>query len=263
MKLTTKCIFIFFAVLLLTFSLVASSIFAIKNYTNIFPEKAVKSQQRKEKFKDENAENEPKETIYKAVFASKTTDYEISKDDLKTAKKLFEHRLASYGVDDYSVVVNNLKKKIVVYFTCPNGEISAKSIISDIAIKPSVTFCSGTTQDTVILTNTDIASADFALTPDNVVCVYLEFTEEGTQKFANSIQALIGKPISIWMDDIMISAPIVSETMATESNFLDNIYIAGFENTDKALEFADLVNAALLPFELFCEDFKINLDKTE
>ncbi|MGN0347268.1 MAG: SecDF P1 head subdomain-containing protein [Lachnospiraceae bacterium] len=64
----------------------------------------------------------------------------------------------------------------------------------------------------VLLTVDDILSAE-SITNDNngyvEFCVSIKFTEEGAEKFAEATEQNVGKVISIYVDDEILSAPTV------------------------------------------------------
>lgn len=72
--------------------------------------------------------------------------------------------------------------------------------------------------------------------------VNLEFTNEGAQKFARLTQTNVGQPIAIFLDDQLITAPIVNEPI------LDGLaVISGNFDTDSATQLAIQLNAGALP----------------
>ena len=73
----------------------------------------------------------------------------------------------------------------------------------------------GTTADTIILEGSDVTEAKPVMQENSTSGSYdyaisLTLSDEGAQKFAEATERLKGKTISIWMDDIMISAPTVN-----------------------------------------------------
>lgn len=81
--------------------------------------------------------------------------------------------------------------------------------------------------------------------PEHVVRLTLNTT--GVSKFtaATSELAGTGTPISIWMDNIMISAPSVNSAIT------DNVaYITGNFTSESAQKLADQINGGALPFKM-------------
>lgn len=72
--------------------------------------------------------------------------------------------------------------------------------------------------------------------------VDLEFTTEGARKFAALTQVNVGKPLAIFLDDQLITAPIVSEAIKD-----GRAVISGNFDTDSATQLAIQLNAGALP----------------
>lgn len=72
--------------------------------------------------------------------------------------------------------------------------------------------------------------------------VDLEFTAEGAKKFAAITQANVGKPLAIFLDDQLVTAPVVNEPI------LDGrAVISGNFTTDAATQLSIQLNAGALP----------------
>ena len=64
----------------------------------------------------------------------------------------------------------------------------------------------------ILITVEDVLSAETIVNDNNgnkEYCVSLKFTDEGTEKFAEATEQNIGKVISIYVDDVIVSAPMV------------------------------------------------------
>lgn len=64
----------------------------------------------------------------------------------------------------------------------------------------------------ILITVEDVLSAETIVNDNNgnkEYCVSLKFTDEGAEKFAEATEQNIGKVISIYVDDIIVSAPMV------------------------------------------------------
>lgn len=196
-----------------------------------------------------------------AVFSPDKEDVDISDSDMDSAKSIIETRLVNNNITDYEVYTDTNNKQIIVRFPWAAGEsdFDAQTAVQELGETALLTFCDGTTQDTVLLSGgEDIKSAQPGLDQDNNYVVYLEFTEQGNQKFASAVATRKGQQISIWMDDTMISAPTVSEDMDA-SNLGGSIYINGMESAEDATDLANKINAGALPFALTVDDSKLQI----
>lgn len=64
----------------------------------------------------------------------------------------------------------------------------------------------------ILITVEDVLSAETIVNDNNgnkEYCVSLKFTDEGAEKFAEATEQNIGKVISIYVDDVIVSAPMV------------------------------------------------------
>ena len=80
---------------------------------------------------------------------------------------------------------------------------------------------------------------------DNSYAVSIEFNDEGKQLFGDITTKYLKKTISIWMDDVMISAPTV-DTVITDGK----AQITGDFDAESATALANKINAGALPFKL-------------
>ena len=113
----------------------------------------------------------------------------------------------------------------------------------------------GETADEVILDGSDIVSAQAGYitneqTGQPEYVVNLEFTEKGTEKFAEATSEMVGDTISVWMDDVMISYPTVNEAITD-----GQCTISGSFTAAEATELANQINAGALPFALDIASF--------
>ena len=83
--------------------------------------------------------------------------------------------------------------------------------------------------------------------------VALELSSEGSKKFAAATAELSGSetPISIWMDNTMVSAPSVKSTI-TDGHAI----ISGSFDADSAKRLADQINSGALPFKMETKSFR-------
>jgi protein-export SecD/SecF family membrane protein len=85
---------------------------------------------------------------------------------------------------------------------------------------------------------------------NNQVVVTLEFDDEGTEAFAGATTYCIGKRLSIYMDDQLLSAPTVQSAITDGS-----AVITGDFTADEAEELAAKIRAGSLPFNLEVIDY--------
>ncbi len=191
-----------------------------------------------------------------AVFSPDKKGVEITEEDMDAAKAIIETRLVNNNITDYEVYADNNNHQIIVRFpwAADESDFDAAAAVQELGETALLTFCEGETKDKVILSGTDVESAQPGVDEQGNYVVYLNFNKEGTSKFASATQKLVGSTISIWMDETLLSAPKVNEAITGGT-----AYISGMEGADQAKELADKINAGSLPFALTVDDSKLQI----
>ena len=192
-----------------------------------------------------------------AVFSPDKQDVEITDADMDSAKAIIETRLVNNNITDYEVYADNNNKQIIVRFpwAADESDFDAAAAVQELGETALLKFCRNEDKDDVILSGAaDIKSAQPGLDEDNNYVVYLNFTDEGTAKFAEATKEMLNKTISIWMDDQEISAPTVNSVITN-----GNAYINGMKDAEEAKALADKINAGSLPFALTVDDSKLQI----
>ncbi len=95
------------------------------------------------------------------------------------------------------------------------------------------------------LTGKDVQKASISTSGSGQWVVALEFKSEGTKKFGKLTQELVGKPMAIFFNGEMTSAPVIQEPILG-----GHAQISGGENGfafEEAKKMVDLLNAGALP----------------
>lgn len=195
-----------------------------------------------------------------AVFSPDIKDAEITADDMASAKAIIETRLINQNITDYEVYSDDANHQIIVRFPWSAGEsdFDAAKAVSELGETALLTFCGNQDRSDVILSGAaDIAKASPAvLNENNQYVVSLEFTNAGKNKFASAVQKY--DQISIWMDDVMLSAPSVSADLKSGKN-VEDVYIEGDFDAQSVTDLANKINAGSLPFALTVDDSKLQI----
>ena len=193
-----------------------------------------------------------------AVFMPDIDIESITDEHMDAAKEIIETRLVNQNITDSEVYADNKNKQIIVRFPWKSEEtdFDPAAAVQELGETALLTFCEGTTQDTVILQGgQDIESAAPGVDPETgAYVVQLKLTGEGKSKFAEATTRLNGKIISIWMDKQMISHPTVN-TPITDGSAI----ITGMADADEAKALANKINAGSLPFALTVDDSKMQV----
>lgn len=193
------------------------------------------------------------------VPADYAAEHDITENDLNGAKSIIETRLVNKNINDYEVYVDSATNAIIVQFPWQSSDASfdPEQAVKEIGETALLTFRelhevdsdgkpTGDTLEKIILTGADVerAQAMYSQT-ENQYLVSLELKESGKERFGEATSRLIGKPISIWMDDVCISYPTVQQALLDGS-----CQITGNFTVEEARELADKINGGALPFKL-------------
>lgn len=203
---------------------------------------------------------------------------EATSEQLDSAKAIIETRMVSNNITDYEIYTDAANNRIIVRFPWKSDEtdFDPEAAIAELSSTALLTFRegneyetmeygsdgmpvyktpTGTTEENVILEGADVAKATAGFQQDTATgeakaVVQLEFSEEGKEKFAEATEKLVGGTISIWMDDVMISAPTVEEAITD-----GKCVISGDFTTEEATALANKIQAGALPFALETSNF--------
>ena len=194
-----------------------------------------------------------------AVFSPDKTDVEITAEDMDAAKSVIETRLVNNNITDYEVYADDHNHQIIVRFPwkADESEFDAQSAIQELGETAMLTFCAGQDNTDVILQGSaDIKAAYAGVDPEDTTkpIVALELTDAGTAKFATATQTYVGQVISIWMDDVMLSAPTVNTVITNGQAYID-----GMASIEDAVDLANKINAGSLPFALTVDESKLQI----
>ena len=203
---------------------------------------------------------------------------EATTDQLNAAKEIIETRMVSNNITDYELYTDPTNNRIIVRFPWKSDEedFDPEAAIDELAATAQLTFRegmeyetseyaddgslvyktpTGTTAENIILEGSDVVSAEPAMTQnqetgENQYVVSLKLSDEGKEKFAQATSRLVGKTISIWMDDVMISYPTVNEAITN-----GECTITGDFTSEEATQLASKIQAGALPFALQVSSF--------
>ena len=212
------------------------------------------------------------------------TEEEVTNAQIDAAEAIVEARLIGNNITDYELYTDYGAKRIIVRFPWQSGEsdYNPEEAIEEISATALLTFRegsehesesvdangaiiyrtpAGTTAETIILQGSDIESAVPQLIQNDEgnleYVIELHMTSEAAAKFAEATERLVGQTISIWMDDLMISAPTVRQAIANGEAIITSgeAGSASAFTAASASELANKINAGALPFALRTESF--------
>jgi len=203
------------------------------------------------------------------VTFSPPAGYQATQDEMSAAESIIKVRMLSQNITDYEIYTDMVNNRIIVRFPwkADEADFNPEQAIKELGETALLTFREGlevddfglpigVTADVVILEGKDIKSASSVSVPRtqggmaDQPAVSLELTPEGAQKFSEATGRLVGQIISIWMDDTMLSSPVVNVQITDGSAI-----ISGNFTIQEAKDLADRINAGALPFKLQTENY--------
>ncbi len=199
-------------------------------------------------------------------------DYNATDTQLDAAKSIIENRMISEGITDYELYADYNSDRIIVRFPWKDGETEydPATAIEEISSTAQLTFRPGQEYEsvemgsdggyiyktpagastTILMDGSSVASAEAGIVSDTSTTgsqyvVNLMLTEEGAKTFQEVTTEYEGQTVSIWMDDVMLSAPTV-QTVITDGQ----AQITGDFTAEEATDLANKISAGALPFQL-------------
>ena len=167
---------------------------------------------------------------------------------MEAAETVIKLRLLAQNITDSEVYTDYTNHRVIVRFPWKENEsdFNPATAVKELGETALLTFRegnevdsttgapSGTTKEKVILTGSDVESAEaVVLTDSNQYAVSLKLKDSGKEKFSEATGRLKGSTISIWMDETLISYPKV-DAQITDGNAV----ITGNFTADSAKDLA-------------------------
>jgi preprotein translocase subunit SecD len=195
---------------------------------------------------------------------SAPADIDPTEEQMEAAKAVVENRLDFQRVYDRTVLLEKSNKRIIVEIPWRQDEkeFDARKAISEIGMTAQLTFREVDEtkidengylplDDKIILQGNDVEKAAPGADPNTgMVFVSLELSSEGAKKFEEATGRLVGRPIAIFMDEQLISAPTVDEKIAGGNAIIRMGGANASEASKAATDLANTINAGALEFKL-------------
>lgn len=175
--------------------------------------------------------------VYEADKANPT------EEEMNAAVSMLQERVIYKGWYDAEVSKENTNR---IRVEIPGVE-DAAATANEIGTAAHLTFKDES--GNVLVDGENVKNAGKAF-QNNQVVVTLDFDSEGSKKFADATQANLNKRISIYMDDILLSAPTVNSAI-TDGKAI----ITGDFDNESAETLAAQIRAGSLPFSLNIVDY--------
>ena len=193
-------------------------------------------------------------------------DIDATSEQLDAVSEVMKQRLITLKINDYEIYEDDANDRVIVRFPWQAGEenFDPEAAVNELGETAVLSFRVGTATNAdgspsgdLVLQGSDVEKAEPMRMPNEdgtySYVVALDLTDEAGDLFATvtSSMAGTGEAISIWMDNTMISAPVVNEAITG-----GEAIISGDFTADSAKSLADKINGGALPFNLETSSFK-------
>lgn len=159
--------------------------------------------------------------------------------DLDRTIELLSLRINKMGVSETSIAKEGSRIRIDI-----PGKFDTKEVIDTIGKPGNLRFV-GPDNSEILTGKADVKDATAGIDQYGKNIVNLELNSSGAKKFAEATQKFLGQPISIYMDDTLVSSPTV-EAIITDGK----AQISGSKDLNEAKNTANIIKSGALPVTL-------------
>lgn len=180
-----------------------------------------------------------------AVFEPAGLEEKPTKDELEMAREVIETRMDAQNILDREVTVDEDAGDVIVRFPWKSDEqdFNPEAAIQELGEMAELTFRGP--DGTVYVEGSDISRSWAVVNQQKKYVVELEFTGKGAEKFADATEKLIGQNMGIYMDEELISNPMVHAKITG-----GQAEITGMASQEEAQNLSDKINSGALPFSM-------------
>ena len=182
-------------------------------------------------------------------------DFDATDEQLDSAKSIIETRMVSNGITDYELYADYNSDRIIVRFPWKEDETNFDPVeaIEELAATAKLTFRNEAGE--VLMDGSYVAKAEAGVNTETgsagQYMVLLDLTSEGASVFAEATKANLGKSIGIYMDETLLSAPVVENKPENANGITGgSASITGDFTAEEATKLANQINGGALPFTL-------------
>lgn len=195
--------------------------------------------------------------VHATLYAIKSDGTKPTKDELDSAKQVIGRRLDAKQVYDRNITSDVPNGRLVVEIPSKKGEkFDPQKAIDEIGKTALLTFqevdenskdADGAYKPTnkIVIKGDNVKNAGIESDSQNGIVVTLKLDSDGATKFDEATGRLVGKRIAIFMDEQLISAPVVNTRISGGSAI-----ITGQKTVEEARDLAATIRSGNLPFKL-------------
>lgn len=185
-----------------------------------------------------------------AVFEPANLDRIPTESELESARVIMETRMDAQNILDREITVDKNSGHIIIRFPWKSGEkdFNPQKAIAELGETAKLTFRDP--QGNILVEGKDVKESKVQLdNKTNQPVVTLVFNDAGAKAFADATEKLVNQSISIYMDETLISAPMVTEKITGGNSVITNM-----RSTEEAKSLSDKINSGALPFSLISKN---------
>ncbi len=186
-----------------------------------------------------------------ATFSPKDYDKKPTADELSAARSVIEQRCDAQNITDREITVDNEHGTILVRYPWKSSEkdFNPEKAIKELGETARLTFQDSEGNILVEGKNVTKATPQYS-EAENGYVVALQFDSEGAELFYQATSSLVNKTMSIYMDEMHLSSPLVENPISG-----GEAVITGMENFEAAEDLANKINSGSLPFSLESKNY--------
>lgn len=171
--------------------------------------------------------------------ASDTPDTKVDDDAMKRVVSILERRINELGLTE-PIVQRQGERRVIVELPGVKDPEKAIEMLGRTALMEFMDESGN-----VVLTGKDLKDARAQIDQGGQKLVAIEFTSEGTKKFADLTARSVGKHIAIVLDKQMLTNPVVNEPIPS-----GKAVISGNRSIEEAERLAILLRSGALPVKV-------------
>lgn len=179
----------------------------------------------------------------------------VTTEQMEGAVARLNQRLDTLKIMDREVLTDLNTNRIEVRFPWQSGTTTQdpEEAIKELGAMSQLTFKDADGKE--LLTGADVSKSSVEPDPDTTgaYAVSLKFSSDGATKFAEATKNNVGKAISIYMDDTLVSSPTV-QTVIDSGEAIINTPGTGMK-LEEAQSLSDKINGGALPFKLVTNNY--------
>ena len=180
---------------------------------------------------------------------------QITQDDLKKSEAVMRKRLEAKNIFDYVIRIDDSINQISIEIPTKTDDKSKDPLTAVEGLDKTAKIEFRDSQGNVLLSGDDIKSAkesDDATSSTGLPDphVVLTFSDEGQKKFADATEKLAGQKLSIYLDDQLVTDPIVNGRIDSDTAIITLGNGKFSDKKEQATQYALLIDSGALPFSL-------------